>query len=511
MQVVGRGSCRRTLDTARSSRGASVDIYFSDYFGVSIDDLDSYGAFDLSLVNDLPLFVDPFLLFNSDNATYQALHDQIIEYMRFLKQVSLDQEIPDALKSAWFTFPEVSQNWFGYCQRGNKGHGLGPDFANALHRNFRTVFSDFGEETVSLGSHIEKLALIRDGVGRDNLSDFTTNLIQGFLADYTQTFAGKHIDRSLLGEFVLRKASFNYATRSWSAGKYLLPAYEGDFVLLTPKDILTKDETWINRSDLLRRFMGIAESLPNDELRAQVNQYLMRVLPTDPEATQDDVNTAIAAVIERYPEVIDYYIRNREDGGDQAVSLAHSRVAAAERFFVEQIKGLVSQLLAPEGFYEIGADTYDESMRRVLFLKDVVESKGGHVFFYQDGEPIRRESDLHILYRLTWFATPSDVSREVNDGRGPADFKVSRGAADKTLVEFKLAKNSKLEQNLANQTAVYEAASDATHPSIKVIFYFTETEQARVRTILERLGMSDSPHVVLIDARNDNKPSGSKA
>ncbi len=491
--------------------GASVDIYFSDYYDVQAQDLDSYGAFDVSLVNDLPLFVDPFLLFNSDNPTYLALHDQIIKYMCFLKQVSLDQQIPDALKSAWFTFPEVSQNWFGYCERGNKGHGLGWNFANSLHRNFRTVFSDFGEETVSRGSHIEKLTLIRDGVGRDNLSDFTTNLIQGFLAEYTQAFARENIQQSLLGEFALRKAHFNYQTRTWSTGRYVLPAYQGDFVLLTPKDILTKDETWINRSDLLHRFMGIADALPNDELRAQVNQYLMQVLPTDPKATQDDVNSAIVAVIERYPEVIDYYVREREDHGDQAASFAQSRVAAAERLFVEQVKALVAQLLVPQGFYRVAGDTYDEAMQRLLFLKDVVENKGGHVFFYQDGEPIRRETDLHILYRLTWFATPSDISREVNDGRGPADFKASRGAPDKTLVEFKLAKSSKLEQNLAKQTTVYEAASDATHPSIKAIFCFTESEQARVHTILERLGMLDSPHVVLIDARKNNKPSGSMA
>ena len=37
-----------------------------------------------------------------------------------------------------------------------------------------------------------------------------------------------------------------------------------------------------------------------------------------------------------------------------------------------------------------------------------------------NGKPIRRESDLRLLFRLTWRGTPSDVSREVNDGRGPA-------------------------------------------------------------------------------------------
>ena len=42
-----------------------VQIYFSDFFEVSQDTLRAHGAFNISLVNDLPLFIDPFLLFNS--------------------------------------------------------------------------------------------------------------------------------------------------------------------------------------------------------------------------------------------------------------------------------------------------------------------------------------------------------------------------------------------------------------------------------------------------------------
>ena len=37
------------------------------------------------------------------------------------------------------------------------------------------------------------------------------------------------------------------------------------------------------------------------------------------------------------------------------------------------------------------------------------------------------------------FASPYSVDAEVNNGRGPVDFRVSLGAADQTLVEFKLA------------------------------------------------------------------------
>jgi hypothetical protein len=112
-----------------------TDIYFSDFFGISPDLIEEYGAFDVSLITDLPLFVDPFLLFNSENPSYQELHAEIIRYMRFLRDISQSESIAAPLIDSWFTFPEVKQNWLGFSKEGNRGHGLGRDFAQALHRN----------------------------------------------------------------------------------------------------------------------------------------------------------------------------------------------------------------------------------------------------------------------------------------------------------------------------------------------------------------------------------------
>lgn len=290
-----------------------------------------------------------------------------------------------------------------------------------------------------------------------------------------------------------------------------LPFVRGDFVLLTPKDILTKDEAWINRPELIDRFVDIADALPDTVLRAQVNEYLTQVLPVEEDARKEEIREAIARAIEQFPQVLDYYIKDKEAHGDEAASVSKARVKLVEARFVKHVRRFVQEHLDPGGFYQIPGDSYEEAKRRLLFLKDVIENKGGHRIFYVDGTPLEREADLQILYRLTWFATPSDVSREVNDGRGPADFKISRGAIDKSLVEFKLAKNTQLERNLRKQAEIYEKASDATHPSLKAILYFSEDQLQRVLSILKRLGLQGSPHVVLIDASSVNKPSGSKA
>ena len=104
--------------------------------------------------------------------------------------------------------------------------------------------------------------------------------------------------------------------------------------------------------------------------------------------------------------------------------------------------------------------------------------------------------------------TDLDLNAEVNNGRGPVDFKVSKGKKNASLVEFKLAKNTSLEKNLQHQVAIYEKASD-TKISIKVIMYFNDSELQRVTDIIKRLKLSDCKDIVLIDA--SPKTSGSKA
>ena len=60
-------------------------LHFTDTFNVDPEILEEHGAFNISLINDLPLFIDPFLLFNSGRSEYQDLHEQIIKYLRFLR------------------------------------------------------------------------------------------------------------------------------------------------------------------------------------------------------------------------------------------------------------------------------------------------------------------------------------------------------------------------------------------------------------------------------------------
>lgn len=104
-----------------------------------------------------------------------------------------------------------------------------------------------------------------------------------------------------------------------------------------------------------------------------------------------------------------------------------------------------------------------------------------------------------------------DANREVNNGRGAVDFKLSMGASDKSLIEFKLAKSSSLKRNVKNQLAIYERANK-TNQSVMVVIAYTEADMDKVARVLREAGTiptAVSRSIVVIDARADNKPSAS--
>lgn len=481
-------------------------MYFSDYFGISEDILESYGALNISLINDLPLFIDPFLLFNSEKKEYQQLHKDIISYVVFLRNKSLGADVNKGLLNAWYHFPEVKQNWLGFSLNGNSGRGLGNDFANALNKNFSTVLADFGEEK-NTHSHLEKLCLFKDGVGKDSISDFTTNLIKKFLLEYTETFAKKYIDKKLCKIFAINKVSFNYDTESWCSKTYYLPCFCGDYVLLTPMDILTKDDTWINKDSMYREFDIIIRSMENEQLREQLNNYFRKQLPRKPKPK--DIEYAKTKTIYGCPEFIPEYIRYKEDNGQEAKAISAKKVSNVKRQYIEEVRRFQELLSNETEFYKESKDSYEETRRRVEYLKQVIENNDGYKLFYdRKKQVVTNEKTLQLLFKFVWYGTVFSVDSEVNNGRGPVDYKISNGAKNSTLVEFKLASNSKIKQNLEHQVEVYKNANQ-TKNAIKVILFFTKTEKYKVEKVLKELKLDTAENIILIDASLQTKASAS--
>lgn len=121
-------------------------IFFSDIFNIDESIIEEYGALNISLVNDLPLFIDSFLLYASEKLIYKNLHQEIIDYLLFLSEKAKNPMSPSKI-DRWYRFPEVKQNWLGYSECGNTGSGLGSDFGKHMSGAMQSVFDNFDNKS----------------------------------------------------------------------------------------------------------------------------------------------------------------------------------------------------------------------------------------------------------------------------------------------------------------------------------------------------------------------------
>lgn len=181
-----------------------------------------------------------------------------------------------------------------------------------------------------------------------------------------------------------------------------------------------------------------------------------------------------------------------------------------KQLLIETVKEVSKQLATDTNFNDLPWDSFEETRQRILAFKRFIEDQEGYQLLNRDGRVAGNEKDAQLIFYCLWHGSSFDVNREPNNGRGPVDYAISKGSADKTLVEMKLGKNSQLKKNLEHQVPIYEAANNTTK-SFKLILCYTAAELDRVRRILRELKLHQSPNIFIIDACNDNKPSASKA
>ena len=211
------------------------------------------------------------------------------------------------------------------------------------------------------------------------ISDFTTNLIKEFLCQYTEGFAKKHISKTKTKQVAVERARFNFKTRVWMSRTYTLPWFRNDYVILTPAELLTKDENWINKEDFVREYSRIPVAIPDQQIRDQIDSYFRSILPRD--AGKADESEAIRKTAIKFPELFDYFIKLKEETGDEAETRSIEKVNASISLYIEQFGELVEKLHRETDFYKEPAASREAAQEKILFLKDIIEKKAGIVSF----------------------------------------------------------------------------------------------------------------------------------
>jgi hypothetical protein len=150
----------------------------TDYHGVALAQEDADFAIPF-FDEDIPLYVDPFLLWRSPSQQDIALHGALITAFNHLGQVALNGDEDDAI-DALIAASECDEVGLG-SSRTRRGKRIGREKARQILSLFRRIprYATHGL------SHIEELQFFVDGISKDRISDFACSFLKSFLIDFT--------------------------------------------------------------------------------------------------------------------------------------------------------------------------------------------------------------------------------------------------------------------------------------------------------------------------------------
>jgi hypothetical protein len=210
-----------------------------DVFGLSFSQ-DDVGFAIPKLNEDSPLYIDPFLLWNSTKRQYKELHDILLGFFGLVRKQVLDGNANAAatLLSGVFEPREIG---LGYALGSKQGSNIGAQLiASIMH-----AFTSIPQLAAGEMRHLEELQLVVPGLAEDRISDTSISILYHFFLEYTAQQVRDYAIPSR--EFRLR-TSFDLDSGIWrpSAAK-LLPfdPRSGEPILLAPLDLL-RHLPWIN-------------------------------------------------------------------------------------------------------------------------------------------------------------------------------------------------------------------------------------------------------------------------
>jgi hypothetical protein len=149
-------------------------------------------------------------------------------------------------------------------------------------------------------------------------------------------------------------------------------------------------------------------------------------------------------------------------------------------------------------------------------FKTLIEANGLWTELYSDGKRRHESSAQKLFYGISHFiceASNLDLTAESDAGRGPVDFKFSRGINARVLVEAKLSSNPQLVHGFETQVVEYQKAERTAH-AVYLVILVDDGNPKRMKNLYEAIDKVKStkgrcPTVILVDGTP--KASASKA
>lgn len=415
---------------------------FSEHFGVARTPEDDW--FDPHLTVDTKLFIDPLLMLEA-GGEWKKAHDDLLAHFVYCYELVAKSREPESLSSKtarnMLTFPEPYELGLGYTSHGTKGSGGGKGFAQSMLDGIRIAIA----AGLKKPEHIEEIGILNEGIGADRISDATANIIKAKLISYTQSVAERH--GIPMEKHRVKNSRVVAREGRWMSELVHLPTNP-----MTEKPILLVPESILGALPILNADDWFYSDL-NEDLRTSMNMKIgCRARKAD-----------IVQWARQHPQRVVEWVRTQTERGDLCGYDFTGDPAGVVKWDIE---GERYARLNPLALREIrtNEDLIDLVDDIVSQFKHFIEQQRGWSLLHNSDGKEKPEESIQLLF--LGMAQPYlrhfdvELDREVELGRGPVDFKVSRGSSIRLVIEVKKLLNGKFWHGLHTQLPSYMFSDD---------------------------------------------------
>lgn len=248
---------------------------------------------------DLPLGIDPFLLYKSRDSELASLHQKMVG--AFNEGIGYVSRTNENAAEKLFDFPEVREIGFGYSKASKRGSGVGRYLSDLIIETLR--------ESPALGDrgvrHIEEMQLVSVGIAQDRTSDMAANFMKEYLIGYTQRQC-QQLGIPLTSGVPIEHI-FDFEVMAWYSDYVDLPLspINNEPLLFVPRRIV-RTLPWINYDDYFRQEFSAYLRAKRVKTRLAGKK--------DPNLSKSEVVAVTRAEVER----IDSYVKGKEESAAAA-------------------------------------------------------------------------------------------------------------------------------------------------------------------------------------------------
>lgn len=200
---------------------------FSEFFGKAVTQAE-LDFVDIDIYKDTPLYLDPYAI-QIRNDDWSALcGDHIRSFFSELLD-AMREDNQNRIEQLTWNLHEPNETFLGVSQGRPSGRGISQKKARSL---VDAIKDSYAFQTGQI-SDVSEASLYVAGIGPDTISDLTTNVLRGPLAEYTT--AQCDLQDIPTEEVNFLPPVWSPERANWEAKSLMLPIVNGKAVLLVPK------------------------------------------------------------------------------------------------------------------------------------------------------------------------------------------------------------------------------------------------------------------------------------